>query len=169
VDIFRVQRTTGLTRPSTHCCSAIHLRATRPFSYYTASIPSAERLVCVSHSSRLFCSSFLPSRANYIRAQDRLNNEARYPYLTYPTIWILKGGYRSFFDVHSTLCEPEGYIAERDRDQRREMGRASSRLEPKNRFKNIKTGRANINLTEKLRNARANTTKSGGLDHGNST
>jgi hypothetical protein len=148
VDIFGVQRITGLARASTLCCSAIRLRAMIRLSSYTASILSTERLLCMSQSSRLFCSGSYHARANYIRAQDRLYNKTRYPDLTYPTIWILKGGYKSFYDVHNTLCEPRGYVAERDRDQK-----ALLRPKPRNRFREIEIDGARRNLIKALRNA----------------
>lgn len=50
------------------------------------------------------------SRAEHIRRQDRRVNEALYPKLTYPEVYILDGGYHSFFKNHHTRCFPQSYV-----------------------------------------------------------
>ncbi|KAJ5101618.1 hypothetical protein NUU61_003840 [Penicillium alfredii] len=47
-----------------------------------------------------------PIMAKYIRHQDRAVNVDTYPYLTYPDLYILDGGYSSFFAEHRSLCFP---------------------------------------------------------------
>jgi M-phase inducer tyrosine phosphatase len=50
------------------------------------------------------------NRAEHIRRQDRRANEAVYPKLTYPEVYILDGGYHSFFKTHNTRCYPQNYV-----------------------------------------------------------
>ncbi|KAB8212612.1 Rhodanese-like domain-containing protein [Aspergillus novoparasiticus] len=51
-----------------------------------------------------------PIMAKYIRHQDRAFNVDHYPHLTYPDMYILDGGYSSFFSDHRTLCFPQSYV-----------------------------------------------------------
>ncbi|GMG12077.1 unnamed protein product [Aspergillus oryzae] len=51
-----------------------------------------------------------PIMAKYIRHQDRAFNVDHYPHLTYPDMYILDGGYSSFFSDHRTLCFPQNYV-----------------------------------------------------------
>ena len=37
-------------------------------------------------------------------------NADRYPSLTYPEVYILDGGYSSFFDDHRFRCFPQNYV-----------------------------------------------------------
>lgn len=49
-----------------------------------------------------------------LRQTDRFVNEARYPKLFYPNLYLLEGGYRAFFEQYPHLCEPQGYVAMKD-------------------------------------------------------
>lgn len=40
---------------------------------------------------------------------DRTKNEAAYPALQYPEIYLLEGGYKSFFAEYSNMCVPVAY------------------------------------------------------------
>ncbi|KAE8145237.1 hypothetical protein BDV25DRAFT_144848 [Aspergillus avenaceus] len=51
-----------------------------------------------------------PIMAKFIRHQDRTYNADFYPHLTYPDLYILDGGYSSFFAEHQTLCFPQNYV-----------------------------------------------------------
>lgn len=37
-------------------------------------------------------------------------NAERYPQLTYPEVYILDGGYSSFFNNHRSRCFPQNYV-----------------------------------------------------------
>lgn len=68
-----------------------------------------------------------PIMARYVRKQDRATNAEYYPKLTYPEVYILDGGYSSFFQQHSERCFPQDYV-EMDAKEHaytceREMGR----------------------------------------------
>lgn len=55
-----------------------------------------------------------PKLLRHLRKQDRALNSACYPALYYPEIYLLKGGYKAFWDYCAisnsvTLCEPQAY------------------------------------------------------------
>lgn len=58
--------------------------------------------------------NFFLFRALHLRKVDRQVNMARYPYLHYPEIYIMEGGYSKFFDNHKTRCEPQDYVLMND-------------------------------------------------------
>lgn len=60
-----------------------------------------------------------PTMALHLRKLDRLHNADRYPYLTYPDIVVLEGGYKNFFDKYIHLCEPKGYVEMKDTKHKR--------------------------------------------------
>ena len=51
-----------------------------------------------------------PLMAKFIRQHDRAVNQERYPNLTFPEIYILDGGYSTFFHSHRNLCFPQSYV-----------------------------------------------------------
>ncbi|CDK24774.1 unnamed protein product [Kuraishia capsulata CBS 1993] len=55
-----------------------------------------------------------PLMANHLRNLDRSLNKDNYPYLYYPDVVILQGGYKQFFDQHSELCYPKRYVEMND-------------------------------------------------------
>lgn len=60
-----------------------------------------------------------PTMAAHLRKLDRIHNADRYPQLTYPDIVVLEGGYKSFFDKYTHLCEPQGYVEMKDTKHKR--------------------------------------------------
>lgn len=68
-----------------------------------------------------------PIMARHVRQQDRTTNVEQYPKLSYPEVYILDGGYSSFFTEHQGRCFPQNYV-EMDAKEHaytceREMGR----------------------------------------------
>ncbi|KAL9026532.1 MAG: hypothetical protein Q9196_004817 [Gyalolechia fulgens] len=51
-----------------------------------------------------------PLMAKFLRQKDRAVNAHRYPLLTYPEVYILDGGYSSFFQDHRYRCYPQSYV-----------------------------------------------------------
>lgn len=49
-------------------------------------------------------------RAKFLRHKDRACNAHQYPKLTYPEVYILDGGYSSFFGEHKLRCYPQNYV-----------------------------------------------------------
>jgi rhodanese-related sulfurtransferase len=48
-----------------------------------------------------------PTLMREFRAHDRAQNISRYPELTYPTIYLLRGGYKEFYHCYPELCDGE--------------------------------------------------------------
>lgn len=51
-----------------------------------------------------------PIMAKYIRQRDRQVNVEQYPKLTYPEMYIMEGGYSSFFKSFASQCYPQNYV-----------------------------------------------------------
>ena len=51
-----------------------------------------------------------PRMAQYVRLRDREHNQHQYPHLTYPEMYILEGGYASFFEEQPHRCFPQAYV-----------------------------------------------------------
>jgi hypothetical protein len=48
-------------------------------------------------------------RFRFLRNSDRDWNKESYPMLNYPELYLLHGGYKTFFEEHSDKCEPCSY------------------------------------------------------------
>uniref|UniRef100_A0A0B7A1N2 M-phase inducer phosphatase n=1 Tax=Arion vulgaris TaxID=1028688 RepID=A0A0B7A1N2_9EUPU len=66
-----------------------------------------KRIILVFHCE--FSSERGPGLFRFLRQQDREANKDFYPYLHYPEIYLLDGGYKSFYERFSHLCEPRTY------------------------------------------------------------
>lgn len=55
-----------------------------------------------------------PTLARFLRNQDRKVHTKCYPKLFYPEIYILKGGYKAFFELFSSHCAPSEYVTMAD-------------------------------------------------------
>lgn len=74
-----------------------------------------------------FSSQRGPKMFGHVRSIDRQQND--YPILSFPQLFILKGGYESFFDDNGELCEPAfGYRPMLDREYRDTMCNEEARL-----------------------------------------
>ncbi|VDK66382.1 unnamed protein product [Onchocerca ochengi] len=60
-----------------------------------------------------------PMLASHLRKSDRVRNFTKYPFLYYNEIYVLEGGYSSFYNTKGNcfkdLCEPTGYVSMRDK------------------------------------------------------
>lgn len=52
---------------------------------------------------------FFMNRSRFLRNLDRTRNNDAYPALHYPEMYLLDGGYKSFYEQYSELCEPNSY------------------------------------------------------------
>ncbi|CAF0829603.1 unnamed protein product [Brachionus calyciflorus] len=62
-----------------------------------------------------------PKLMREVRERDRSVNKNNYPNLFYPEIYLLKGGYKQFFDSNQQLCEPRQYVPMLQDDHRNDM------------------------------------------------
>jgi M-phase inducer tyrosine phosphatase len=58
----------------------------------------------------------------------------RYPALNYPDIYILEGGYSSFFNQHKMRCEPQHYVEMGDEKHKRTCEREMSKFRRHTKF-----------------------------------
>ncbi|XP_054652430.1 M-phase inducer phosphatase 2 [Dunckerocampus dactyliophorus] len=82
-------------------------------------VPSCpdKRIIIIFHCE--FSSERGPRMCRFVREQDRTIND--YPKLHYPELYILKGGYKEFFPLFQTQCEPECYRPMMDEDFREDL------------------------------------------------
>ncbi|CAL8086068.1 unnamed protein product [Calicophoron daubneyi] len=57
-----------------------------------------------------FSSQRAPDLAAFLRSIDRISNYHRYPFLYFPEIYIMKGGYSAFYRKYASLCCPRNYV-----------------------------------------------------------
>lgn len=69
--------------------------------------PTTEKEILVFHCE--FSSERGPKMLRFLRSKDRELNKENYPALNFPEIYLLDGGYKSFFNEHPTLCDPISY------------------------------------------------------------
>ncbi|KAM5140418.1 uncharacterized protein ACMZJ9_014255 [Mantella aurantiaca] len=77
-------------------------------SEYFLSRPSQpeSRTVLIFHCE--FSSERAPKLCRILRNMDRKENI--YPRLYYPELYLLRGGYKEFYENFKDLCEPQGYV-----------------------------------------------------------
>lgn len=95
-----------------HIAGAINIwerdSMSRIFSCEKESIDTQDKkTIIIFHCE--FSSERGPKMARFLRQMDREVNRERYPFLCYPEIYLLEGGYKAFFQGHSSLCVPESY------------------------------------------------------------
>lgn len=77
------------------------------FLRQAAAPSSTKRNILVFHCE--FSSERGPRMLRHLRAQDRTANAEQYPALNYPEIYLLKDGYKSFYENQIERCEPQTY------------------------------------------------------------
>ncbi|XP_071089164.1 M-phase inducer phosphatase-like [Haliotis cracherodii] len=69
---------------------------------------STQRNILVFHCE--FSSERGPKLLRHLRNLDRKLNSDRYPFLFYPEVYLLDGGYKTFYEQHECQCEPRSYL-----------------------------------------------------------
>ncbi|KAG0282160.1 cell division cycle- protein [Linnemannia gamsii] len=67
-----------------------------------------KRVLLIFHCE--FSSKRAPRLARHLRNQDRAWNVSHYPALFYPEVYVMEGGYSSFFEENKSYCWPEAYV-----------------------------------------------------------
>lgn len=70
--------------------------------------PPPENTLLIFHCE--YSAHRAPIMAKFLRHKDRACNAHQYPKLTYPEVYILDGGYSSFFIDHKLRCYPQNYV-----------------------------------------------------------
>lgn len=84
-----------------------------PSAPLPTSIPSPTSPTEPNHTLIFHCeysNHRAPLMAKFIRQRDRAINAHRYPALTFPDVYILDGGYSSFFTTNMAACTPQAYV-----------------------------------------------------------
>ncbi|KAJ5988002.1 hypothetical protein N7481_003212 [Penicillium waksmanii] len=80
-----------------------------------------------------------PIMAKYIRHQDRAVNVDTYPNLTYPDMYILDGGYSSFFAEHRSFCYPQNYVEMNDKEHQFACERGLGKVKQRSKLNRAQT------------------------------
>ena len=99
-----------------------------------------------------------PIAAKYLRHEDRAANVHRYPHLTFPEVYILDGGYSSFFKDYRIRCFPQSYVEMNDKEHtaacERGLGRIKQQRGKLNRAKTFAFGQHSPTLDDSPTGAR---------------
>lgn len=68
---------------------------------------SDKRVIIVFHCE--FSSERGPKLSRFLRSKDRAANKDNYPFLHYPEIYLLDGGYKAFYETEKNHCFPMSY------------------------------------------------------------
>ncbi|KAF9069701.1 hypothetical protein BDP27DRAFT_1222082 [Rhodocollybia butyracea] len=82
-----------------------------------------------------FSAKRAPTFAKHLRSKDRAMNNHVYPKVHYPELYILEGGYCSYYKRSADRCEPQGYVCMDDPQH------AASRRGDLDQFRKNKFGR----------------------------
>ena len=80
-----------------------------------------------------------PSRAKAVRQEDRKENVYRYPQLTFPEVYILDGGYSSFFESHRSRCFPQNYLRMDAKEHENACERGMNKLRQRTKLNRAQT------------------------------
>ncbi|XP_021357822.1 M-phase inducer phosphatase-like [Mizuhopecten yessoensis] len=69
---------------------------------------TGKRNILIFHCE--FSSERGPKMMRFLRTHDRAQNEANYPALTFPEVYLLDGGFKAFYHNDRTLCQPMEYM-----------------------------------------------------------
>lgn len=93
--------------------------------FYSRNLEKGKDMVIIFHCE--FSSARAPKLFRHMRNLDRQRHIEVYPALAFPHMYILHGGYKAFFDLHSDLCDPNQYIRMADPLHAEDL-RASKRI-----------------------------------------
>nr|VZI12209.1 unnamed protein product [Spirometra erinaceieuropaei] len=70
--------------------------------------PPEPSFVVIFHCE--FSSQRAPHLATFLRRIDRTTNYHRYPFLFFPEVYVMKGGYSEFYKKFPEFCDPSAYV-----------------------------------------------------------
>ncbi|KAI8904747.1 Rhodanese-like domain-containing protein [Gorgonomyces haynaldii] len=91
-----------------HIGPAVNISSCQDLETRFFSKPPTRRTCIVFHCE--YSIQRAPQMALHFRKLDRYINAMHYPSLYYPDVYILKGGYRLFYEKYQMLCQPQGYV-----------------------------------------------------------
>ncbi|TGZ78628.1 Rhodanese-like protein [Ascodesmis nigricans] len=118
-----------------HIAGAININTIDTLEEHFLSTPPDKRNLVIFHCE--YSAHRAPRMALHLRKRDRHINMSNYPNLHYPNVYILQGGYSSFWRENKTRCDPQAYVEMDHADHKRTCEREMSRFR-----RNTKFGRA---------------------------
>ncbi|KAF9924720.1 cell division cycle- protein [Linnemannia zychae] len=92
-----------------HIKSAVNINTTDELDKLLLQpVTTNKRVLLIFHCE--FSSKRAPRLARHLRNQDRAWNVSHYPALFYPEVYVMEGGYSSFFEENKSYCRPEAYV-----------------------------------------------------------
>ncbi|KAF2007784.1 M-phase inducer phosphatase-like protein [Amniculicola lignicola CBS 123094] len=80
-----------------------------------------------------------PLMAKFVRHEDRKVNAFRYPQLHYPEVYILDGGYSSFYESHRIRCFPQNYLKMDAKEHENACERGMNKLRQRTKLNRAQT------------------------------
>ncbi|KAL6710542.1 m-phase inducer phosphatase [Coniothyrium glycines] len=80
-----------------------------------------------------------PLMAKFVRSQDRKENAHQYPLLSFPEVYILDGGYSSFYYAHATRCFPQNYLRMDAKEHEQSCERGLNKLKQRAKLSRAQT------------------------------
>ncbi|KAL1493447.1 hypothetical protein ABEB36_011498 [Hypothenemus hampei] len=102
-----------------HIEGAVNIYTHEQCSALLEEIRSDQLEILIFHCE--FSSERGPNLCRYLRQEDRKRNAHLYPFLCFPEVYILEGGYKKFFEEYSNKCSPNGYVTMLDPKHNEEM------------------------------------------------
>ncbi|KAJ4317275.1 m-phase inducer phosphatase [Neodidymelliopsis sp. IMI 364377] len=101
------------------------------------STPSTTNTLLILHCE--YSAHRAPLMAKFVRSQDRKENAHRYPALHYPEVYILDGGYSSFYHHNSTRCFPQNYLRMDAKEHEQSCERGLNKLRQRSKLNRAHT------------------------------
>lgn len=86
---------------------------------YPKSNMDGKREIIIFHCE--FSSERGPKMCRFLRNNDREINAENYPALHYPELYIMKGGYKEFYENNKELCTPMAYVPMLSKDHKEDL------------------------------------------------
>ncbi|KAI8938932.1 hypothetical protein NX059_004787 [Plenodomus lindquistii] len=99
--------------------------------------PSSANTLLILHCE--YSAHRAPLMAKFVRSQDRKENSHRYPHLSFPEVYILDGGYSSFYHAHSTRCFPQNYLRMDAKEHEQSCERGLNKLKQRAKLSRAQT------------------------------
>jgi hypothetical protein len=74
-----------------------------------------------------------------VRSLDRKENTHRYPLLSFPEVYILDGGYSSFYHANSARCYPQNYLRMDAKEHEQSCERGLNKLRQRTKLNRAQT------------------------------
>lgn len=99
--------------------------------------PASDNTLLILHCE--YSAHRAPLMAKFVRSQDRKENAHRYPLLSFPEVYILDGGYSSFYHAHSTRCFPQNYLRMDAKEHEQSCERGLNKLRQRTKLSRAQT------------------------------